>query len=187
MLSITGERVQLRDLRPEDLEDFHRLASDPELMEYSRRQTGSVEESAAFIERAIAENEKGSDRKAFFFAIELREPRSFIGDGFVTVHEKNATGGIASIGYFLFAEFQGRGYATEAARLMLDYGFSQLGLHRIIAECDQANTASERVMLKCGMQKEAEYRQMKYNGQNWVGRVGYAILKEDWERVSRPD
>ena len=96
--------------------------------------------------------------------------------------EKNASGGIVSLGYFLYPEFWGNGYATEASMLMIDYGFTHLGLHRIRAGCDKANPASERVMIKSGMQKEAELRQNKFNGQEWVDRLEYAILRADGER-----
>jgi [ribosomal protein S5]-alanine N-acetyltransferase len=182
MLRLDGERIYLRDFEIDDLAEFHRLISDPDLMRYSNHRTDSPEESLDMLKDSIAESEKGEKRAKFFFAFVRKDPEYFIGGGGFTILEKNATGGIAGLGYFLYSEFWSHGYATEASMLMIDYGFTDLGLHRIRAGCDKVNPASERVMVKSGMQKEAELRQKKFNGQEWVDRLEYAILKEDWER-----
>ena len=75
----------------------------------------------------------------------------------------------------------GNGYASEAAKLIVDFGFSQLGMHRISASFIRENVASERVMQKCGMTKEAEYRKSSIRFGEWTNRIGYAILREEWE------
>ena len=65
----------------------------------------------------------------------------------------------AEIGYWVGRPYWGRGYATEAARAVIEYGFSVLGLHRIYALHFSWNTASGRVMEKCGMVHEAHLRE----------------------------
>jgi RimJ/RimL family protein N-acetyltransferase len=57
-----------------------------------------------------------------------------------------------TIGYFFEPEFWGKGYATEAAKLITGYAF-ELGAIQVIAECDKVNSNSERVMKRCGTQK----------------------------------
>lgn len=60
------------------------------------------------------------------------------------------------LGYVLDRPFWGRGYATEMARALVDYGFHERGLAKITAITDLANTASQRVLEKCGLQRCGE-------------------------------
>jgi len=85
----------------------------------------------------------------------------------------------AELGYWIAVSCWGRGYATEAARAVVQYGFTTLGLNRIEAIHLTRNPASGRVMEKIGMQCEGVHRQ-------WVRKNGvfedvsrYAILRED--------
>ena len=66
--------------------------------------------------------------------------------------------GRAGLGFWVAKSCWGRGYATEAARAVIEYGFSTLGLHRIYATHFSRNPASGRVMEKCGMVHEAHLR-----------------------------
>lgn len=65
----------------------------------------------------------------------------------------------AELGYWIGAPFRRRGYATEAARKMIEYGFETAGLHRICAQCFSRNTASARVLTRAGMVYEGRLRQ----------------------------
>jgi len=66
--------------------------------------------------------------------------------------------GVPEIGWVLSSSAHGRGYATEAARALLAFGFDTLGLHRVYTCCDAENLASARVMEKIGMQREGLLR-----------------------------
>ena len=74
----------------------------------------------------------------------------------------------------------GRGYTTEAARAMIDFGFRELGLHRIWADCDPRNVASWRVLEKLGLRREAHLRQNARIKGEWVDSLLYAILDREW-------
>ena len=81
----------------------------------------------------------------------------------------------------LHERVRGRGYATDAARAILRYGFETLGLHRVIANCQPENVASWRVMEKLGMRREAHFRQCIHRDDGtWWDEYSYAILEEDW-------
>ena len=84
------------------------------------------------------------------------------------------------IGWSLQPDAQGRGLATEGAREMLRLGFDELGLHRIVAECDPRNTASLRVMGRLGMRREAELVENEYLKGEWVGEIVCAMLESEW-------
>jgi len=92
---------------------------------------------------------------------------------------------VGDIGYELNPKYWGRGYATEAARAMLAFGFDTLGLHRVWAECVAGNLASRRVLEKLGMTLEGRLRENKHIDGRWHDTLIYAILEH--EHHSHPD
>ena len=85
-----------------------------------------------------------------------------------------------NIGYELNPEYWRRGYATEAARAVMRFGFEQLGLHRIWAQCNADNRASVRVLEKLGMRCEAHFREHDFFKGRWWGSFVFAILQREW-------
>ncbi len=89
------------------------------------------------------------------------------------------------IGYIFNPAFHNKGYCTEAARAVIEYVFSELKAHRIVAYCTPANPASWRVLEKCGMTREGLLRGNTYfrtddNGNpHWFDSFVYAILTDD--------
>jgi [ribosomal protein S5]-alanine N-acetyltransferase len=72
------------------------------------------------------------------------------------------------------------GYATEATRAMLAFGFSDLGLHRLWASTVAENTGAWRVLEKLGMKREGELRETTWLRDHWANSVIYAMLEHDW-------
>jgi hypothetical protein len=88
------------------------------------------------------------------------------------------------IWYLVEPESWGKGFATEAVRYLLSFGFGELGLHRIWATCLPENPASARVLEKAGMRKEGFLvKNLKIHGA-WKSSFLYAILAEEWSRAS---
>jgi len=89
------------------------------------------------------------------------------------------------IGYIFNPAYHNQGYATEACRKVIDYAFTQLNAHRIVAFCTPANRASWRVLEKCGMTREGLLRKNAYfrtddNGKPiWLDSFEYAVLADD--------
>ena len=86
----------------------------------------------------------------------------------------------AEIGWLLDPRFQGRGYAAEAAGLLLDLAFGELGLHRVYAELDPRNAASVALCLRLGMRHEAHFREHMWFKGDWADTGIYAILEHEW-------
>lgn len=90
------------------------------------------------------------------------------------------------IGWVFNSKYHSRGFASEAARAILKYGFEEMRLHRIIATCQPQNIPSRRVMEKIGMRREGHFRKcipsnFKLNAENeWWDEYFYAILQEEW-------
>ena len=87
------------------------------------------------------------------------------------------------MGMWIGVEWWGRGYATEAARAILDHGFESLGLNRIYAHHMVRNPASGRVLEKIGMMKEGLLRQPVRKWGKFEDVVVFAILRDDWSKA----
>lgn len=86
----------------------------------------------------------------------------------------------AELGYWIGVPFWGQGYGTEAARLLVDYAFKSMGLHRVSAHHFARNPASGRILAKVGMRPEGCHREaFKKNGR-FEDLCFYGILREDW-------
>ena len=104
----------------------------------------------------IASLREGIERgDAAAFAVTLAGEGSLIGGVRLRIETEHARG---ELGFWVARSCWGRGYATEAVRAVIAYGFSALGLHRIHAIHFSRNPASGRVMEKCGMLHEGRFR-----------------------------
>jgi ribosomal-protein-alanine N-acetyltransferase len=87
----------------------------------------------------------------------------------------------AELGYWLGVRYWGQGYATEAAREMLRYGFETLQLHRIFASHFKPNAASGRILVKLGMRHEGCQREHIRKWDQFVDSELYGILRREWQ------
>jgi len=86
----------------------------------------------------------------------------------------------ADLGFIFAREVWGRGYATEIARALVQAGFEQLGVPRIVATCDVANHASARVLEHAGLRREARLDNHKFAKNVWWTSFLYALRREEW-------
>lgn len=112
-------------------------------------------------------------------AITLRTDGRLIGGIGLAVDEQHQH---AELGYWLGISYWGNGYATEAARAMLHYGFEALGLQRIFALHFAHNPASGRILEKLGMRHEGCQREHILKWERFVDIELYGILRKEWER-----
>jgi RimJ/RimL family protein N-acetyltransferase len=139
---IHTERLVLRQWREADKEPFAALNADPVVMEHFPS-TMTREASDAFVDRAgimIATRGWG------LWAVEA--DGDFI--GFVGLNEPDFMPGV-EVGWRLKRTVWGRGYATEAGRAAIAYGFDELGLPEIVSFTSTTNLRSQRVMQRLGM------------------------------------
>jgi ribosomal-protein-alanine N-acetyltransferase len=145
-LRLETERLILRPFEPGDAEDLHAVHSDPSTFEYIGSEPAqSLDDTSARIARAAAHLEEHGF--AMSAVVERASGRVIGACGLQLLED----GPEVELGYRLGRASRGHGYATEAARAWLEYGFETLGLDRIVAVAWPENTASWRVMEKCGM------------------------------------
>jgi RimJ/RimL family protein N-acetyltransferase len=103
----------------------------------------------------------------------------------VGVRKKSAGATEGDMGCELSPEHWNLGYATEATRAMLAFGFEQLGLHRISASTMSANTGAWRVLEKLGMKREGELRETTLLADGWANSVIYGLLEHEWRALNK--
>jgi RimJ/RimL family protein N-acetyltransferase len=144
-------RLRLRTWRDEDLGPFAELNADPEVMRHFPAPLSRAE-SDALAERIrgrIAADGWG------LWAVERIDSGAFIGFvGLARPAFEAAFTPCVEVGWRLARAHHGRGYATEAARAAVDFGFDRLGLDEIVSFTSVDNLASRRVMEKLGMRRD---------------------------------
>jgi len=169
---IETERLKLRPVTLADAEDMYEYASDSDNTYYVFNTHGSIEDTRFSIANFFIASPLGK------YGIELKEENKLIGTIDLRVDTKRYSG---EIGYVLNDKYTNNGYTTEAAQRLINLAFETLELEKVFATCNKENKASEAVMKKLGMQKEAELRhhQQWKNGE-WIDLLQYAILKDEY-------
>jgi ribosomal-protein-alanine N-acetyltransferase len=175
---IRTERLVLRDFEKADWKSVHNYASDPEVVRYMPWGPNTIEDTKNFVRRAIASLQE-QPRRNYSLAVVLTSQSVLIGGCGIYVSNPDEREGY--IGYVFNRNYWGKGYATETAKALLKFGFSQLNLHRIFATCDPTNTASAHVLEKIGMQREGHFREYKRVKGRWADSLQYAILDHEWK------
>lgn len=147
-MRIETARLSLRPLREDDAEELSRIFSDPAVVQYSGGRSPTLEQVREGIRQHISEHYR--DHGYGLLAAELRDTGEIVGRvGFLET-EIDETGD-AELHYHLAPAAWGNGLATEAARAVLEWGFEQGRLGRVVAVIHPENLASRRVAEKCGL------------------------------------
>jgi ribosomal-protein-alanine N-acetyltransferase len=141
---IESERLILRELDIKDSESFFKLNSDPLVLKY----TGDVPFSSITAAETFLLNYSDYKKNGYGrWAVILKETSSFIGWCGLKLNEEN----LIDIGFRFFKEEWGKGFATESAKSVIDYGFNILKLKEIIGRASKNNISSIRVLEKLNM------------------------------------
>jgi RimJ/RimL family protein N-acetyltransferase len=174
-LEIETKRLILRDFVPGDWKAAYEYGSDPIVVRFMPWGPNSISQTKAFIRR-VSQASRKRPRTKFEFAVILKSENRLIGGCGIRI--QNIKFREADMGYCFNPRFWGKGYATEAAKAVIHFGFSKLKLHRIWATCDPHNKASTRVLEKAGMKREGLLRQNVFQKGAWRDSYLYAILEK---------
>jgi aminoglycoside 6'-N-acetyltransferase len=172
---LSTERLIIRRFRPDDADAFARYRSDPEVARY---QSWIAPFPAAEARRLVTGfGVAVEDAPGWFqYAIEPRAEGGLAGDVALCRH---TNGMQAELGYTLAAAHQGKGYATEAVRAVLDRAFGT-GLRRVSAECDARNAASARLLERLGFRREGHRVEHTWIKGEWTDDLLFGLLARDW-------
>ncbi len=173
---LAGERVRLRGVRDDDLPTLAKWEMDPGRMTTLSGRVAPPSEAAA---RQWLTKWCANDHDDLGFAIEtLDNPPVLVGNiGLWGLRPKDRC---ATLGIALGREHLGRGYGSDAMRIIVDYGFREMGLHRIQLSVAPFNPAGIRAYAKAGFVEEGRHRESVLHDGRWYDEVLMSVLDHEW-------
>ncbi|MFH1567225.1 MAG: GNAT family protein [Gemmatimonadota bacterium] len=181
-IPLETERLLLRDFALDDWPAVHEYARRLEVARFMTWGPNTVADTQAFVRRATVSRDEDPRRDHELAVVEKSTGRLVGGCG-ITIDagpHRNAF-----LGYCLHPDVWGRGYATEASRALLRFGFLTLGAHRVWTTCDPENHASARVLQKIGMRQEGHLREDVWVRGQWRDELILAVLDPEWQALTR--
>lgn len=178
---LTGERIVLRSLELEDLDLFWSWFADREVVRYSLGMwqfPWSRSETQQWLEKTLR------DKETLSLGIVEKASGRLIGyAGIAAIGRINRSGE-----YYLFLgekDSWGKGYGTEATRLIVHHGFSSLNLQRIGLSVYAVNTGGVKAYTRAGFKQEGVLRQAGYRDGNYHDVLVMSIIRPEWEAAYR--
>jgi ribosomal-protein-alanine N-acetyltransferase len=180
-MELNTNRLIIREVTWDDLDDIFILESSPEIDEFN---TLGIPDNINVTRehlRPFISDQKAEVRKKYCWTIRLQTTAEFIGLAGMTLTADRFKMG--EIWYNLMPSHWGNGYATETAKRLIRFGFEMLHLHRIEAGVATENKRYIKVLEKAGMSIEGIRRKILPIRGDWVDNYHYAILEDDpWDR-----
>lgn len=152
--SLEGEKLKFTQMITEDSEAVHSFASDPDVSRFiGWPLTHSLEETTTYVEEMIRRDKSGSH---IYANIIEKSTNKIVGTAMVFNFNKVAKH--AEIGYVFHKDVWGRGFCTETVKLICDFAFGELQIHKLHAQVNAANIGSSRVLEKNGFELEGRLR-----------------------------
>jgi RimJ/RimL family protein N-acetyltransferase len=173
---ISTSRLLIRPFQQQDDISLFEYLSNPIIYRFEPGEPISLERA----KELAFERTQGTD----FWAVILKSTQKMVGHLYFKQTEPDEFL-TWELGYIFNPVFHNKGYATEAAEALIQYGFNHFGIHRVIAHCNPENVASWKVLEKIGMRREGHFRKNLFfrRGMDgsplWVDSFEYAMLKED--------
>jgi RimJ/RimL family protein N-acetyltransferase len=173
---LAGERVRLRGVREDDLPALAKWEMDPGRM--ATLSNWVVPPSEAAAKERIAKWSANQQDDVSFAIETLADPPVLAGNiGLWGARPKDRC---ATLGIALGREHIGRGYGTDAVRVIVGYGFREMGLHRIQLTVAPFNPAGIRAYEKAGFAEEGRLRESVLHDGRWYDEVLMSILDHEW-------
>ena len=168
---LRGDRVELRTLEDEDADHLQWARNDPEIRV---RSGGPAEPFDEHDTEEFLEWLRRDDTHALTVCLD----GEYI--GLVTLKKVRRPADVADAGVHIVPEEQGNGYATEACTLLFDFGFDQLGLHKIGAKAFSFNEPSQGLLESLGFTLEGTHREERFANGEYHDVLRYGLLEREW-------
>lgn len=164
-------RLRLRPLALSDAPALHPLFADPKVMRYW---SDPPSEGLAETGRRLSKRLEKHTGHALDLALE--HAGVFVG----TISLFNNRDGVMEIGYLLAADLWGQGYASEACRAVLRFGFQEWDVHRVEAQLHPKNRPSARLLKRLGFKKEGYLRENFHKAGEYEDTLFMGLLRREW-------
>ncbi|MFP4185418.1 MAG: GNAT family N-acetyltransferase [Thermoplasmata archaeon] len=169
---LRGEKVDLLTIEEEYIEWMRDNINDPEVRKgLSARYPQNLSQERDFLENSV---EKDDDQVHLLISSEGKKL------GLISLFDIDRDDGNAELGIWIMPSEQGKGYGTEACKVIIDYGFRELRLHRIYARVYEHNSASFNMFEKLGFEKEGIWREHGFVDGEYEDMHLLGILKCEW-------
>lgn len=168
---LEGDRVNLRTVEEEDIEFIRDTFNLTEVRRnISHSEPANIEQEQEFFDQVICGDEEVN------LAISVDEEMI----GMITLSPQKEQS-VKQIGLWIHPDYHGNGYGTEASELAVDYAFTELRVHKVVARALETNRGSQRIWEKLGFEKEGELRQQAYHEGSYEDLYMYGILEHEWD------
>ncbi len=171
---LRGPNLLLRDLTVDDVDAIHRIVGDSRVTDWLSIDPRSHAQTLSMLEDA-QKRRSLTPRTEYYMGMQAPEGALV---GFLRLATNGATS--AKVGYAVQYESWGRGYATEAVRVAVTFGFTELDLHRITAAVGPENHASLSVLRRLGFVYEGRLREHVFTNGAWRDSLLYSVLNHEW-------
>lgn len=172
------EHLIIRPMTMADEPDLYEYQSLPEVVKYIPWPARTLEQVREALAKSIAESKFNNEGDYGLLGIELKSSKKVIGQ--LALMFRSAENQTAEFGYVLNPNYSGHGYATEACRALVTYIFETGKFNRVFAHLDARNSASENLVKRLGMRKEAHIKDEEFFKGEWCDAIIYGILKREW-------
>jgi len=175
---VRSKRLLRRPLAIDDADALLAYRSRADVCRYVPFEPMSRDVIIGRITGTWARTELTDEGQSLTLGAQVAETGELAGDVVLFWHSRAHAGG--ELGYVFNPDLSGRGYATEAAAMMLRIGFEGLGLHRIVARIDERNQPSVRLARRLGMRQEARLVDNEFFKGEWTTELDFAMLADEW-------
>jgi len=177
---LLGKKVRLREIRKADIQNYLKWFNDQEVTQYLTLFLPMTQMSEEKWLEEICTSRAQTD---VVFAIEVKAGKKWVHIGNCGLHKINWHDRDCEMGTVIGEKkFWGKGYGTEADRLLIDYGFGELNMNRISAAAYNFNTRSCKTAERNGFKREGIARKAIYKNGQYHDRIMMGILREEWEK-----
>ncbi len=179
-LTIKTNRILIRNLQLNDLDNFHRYRSNPSVTQYQGFDVMDKKECETFIQ---SQTDKLFGKKGEWvqYGIENKSTQQLIGDCAIKLQEEDPR--IAEIGITISHLEQKKGFAKEAMLGILYFLFEEKKIHRVKEIVDVENIASIKLMESIGFRKEGHFIENIFFKGKWGSEFQYAMLHSEWKKI----
>ncbi|BEV03147.1 GNAT family protein [Chryseobacterium gambrini] len=177
-MNLETERLLIRDITSDDKQAIFNYRSDAEANKFQSWIPETLEDVEQFIQR----NNKEFNQPESWYQVLITEKDSKAVIGDIGIHFFGAENLQVELGITLNKDFQGIGYASEALKGVINFLFSDLKKHRVMASIDPENIDSLKLMERIGFRKEGHFVKSLFWKNNWTDDVIYALLREEWSK-----
>ncbi len=175
---IETQRLIVREFDVSDWSAVYAFANDESINRYLGMDSIGTEPGAKEYIATATDAANSQPRLSYKLGMTIKPSNKLTGSCWLDISEPDSRNAI--IGYFVDKQHWSNGYATEMVQALVRFGFEQLQLHRIYANCDAENPATRRVLEKVGMRQEGLLRQHCLRSYGWADVCLYGILQAEW-------